>query len=240
MGPTIQTGSVFDRSISALTARFGPLYGSVLLIYLPLVGGLLYLNTRPASEKTTILLVLFGIMSYVLLVPLASAAVIRGVYRHLRGQNVRFDDCWQGLGRLWLRLLLVSILVGLATGVGYMLCLIPGLIAQAGLFVSVPALVVEDTGVGDALDRSWKLTDGHRLRIFFIVLGLGLISLLVQFFVGKLVGSSIISAQAGQILIQVFQSLLTAFEAVVAGVVYFDLRQLREGLDLDDLASVFD
>jgi hypothetical protein len=43
-----------------------------------------------------------------------------------------------------------------------------------------------------------------------------------------------------ELLTQLLQSFLTALQAVVAGVVYFDLRELREGLDLDDLASVFD
>lgn len=240
MGPTIETGSVFARSFSALAARFGPLYGSVVVIYIPLIGALLFVSTLATSETTSVLLVALGVIGFALLAPLASAAVIRGVFLHLRGQDVRFDDCWRGLGSLWLRVLGVSILAGLAVLVGYMLCLVPGLIIQAALFVAMPALVVERIGVGDALDRSWKLTDGHRMRIFFIVVGLVLLSVALGFVVGFVLSALGVPAVARELVSQLLQSVMTAVQAVVAGVVYFDLRELREGLDLDDLASVFD
>jgi hypothetical protein len=240
MAPTIQTGSVFARSFSALTTRLGPLYGSVLVIYLPLIGALLFVGTLPASEETTLVLTGLGVLGFALLAPLASAAVIRGVFLHLRGRDVGFDDCWRGLGKLWLRVLVVSILVGVATIVGYMLCVIPGFIIQAGLFVSIPALVVEHTGIADALDRSWKLTEGHRMRIFFIVVGLVLLSAILGFLLGLVLSLFGVPAMVKELLTQLLQSFLTALQAVVAGVVYFDLRELREGLDLDDLASVFD
>ena len=240
MGPSIQTGNVFNRSFSVLTARFGPLYGSVVTVYVPFIGILFFVSTLQSSDRTTVLLDAFGWIGFVLVAPLASAAVIRGVFLHLRGEEVRFDDCWRGLGRLWLRILGVSILAGLATVIGFMLCVIPGLIVQAGLFVSIPALVIEDVGVADALDRSWKLTDGHRARIFFIALGLWLLSVVVGGIVLLVVAQLGLPSTAGELLSQVLQSFLTTLQAVVAGVVYFDLRELREGLTLDDLAAVFD
>jgi len=240
MEPTIQTGSVFARSFSVLTARFGPFVGSVLVIYLPFVAAILVLNTVPPSEGTAAVLSALSLLIFAVLGPLASAAVIRGVFLHLRGEAVHFDDCWRGLGRLWWKILGASILVGVSIVVGFMLCIVPGLIIEAGLFVSIPVLVVEDTGVADALDRSWKLTDGHRLRILFIALGLIVMAGVVGFLVGYLLSVAGLPKTVTDVAIQLAQALMTALQAVVASVVYFDLRELREGLDLDDLASVFD
>lgn len=240
MGPTIRTGDVFARAFAALAARFGPLVGSVLVIYLPFLVALGVISAMPQSSDVSLWVLVPAALAYLLLQPLAAAAVIRGVFRHLRGQEVRFDDCWRGLGGLWLRVILLSILVGLVTGVGYLLCLIPGFVFQSALFVAIPILVVEHTGVGDAFNRSWSLTEGHRVPIFFIVLGLTVLAVLVSVVSRLLLELGGLPAGAAEIASQVVQAVMTTLQAVVAAVVYFDLREIREGMGLEDLASVFD
>ncbi|MGD2115179.1 MAG: hypothetical protein PVG07_09000 [Acidobacteriota bacterium] len=240
MGPTIQAGRVLARSFSVLSARFGPLFGSVLLLYLPFLVGYALLSTVPEAETVGMVAVALGLLSFALLTPLASAAVIRGVFLHLRGEEVGFGDCWRGLGAIWLRVILLAVGVGVLTTVGFFLCAVPGFILQTALFVAIPALVVERTGVGDAFNRSWSLTEGHRLPIFFLVLALGVLSFALSYSAGFLMGYLGASATVIDVVTQVLQALLTALQAVIAGVVYFDLREIREGLGLDDLAAVFD
>lgn len=240
MGPTIATGSVFARSFSTLSARFGPLFGSVLILYLPLIAATALVYQASLGDSLPFAVLALGVVAFVILIPMSSAAVIRGVFLHQRGEAVGLEDCWRGLGPVLLKVIVLSIAVGILTWLGYVFCIVPGFIVQAGLFVAIPALVVERSGVSDAFNRSWSLTEGHRLPIFFILLGLGVLTFAIAFAVGMLLGYFGLPQMVVEVLTQIVQALVTTLQAVVTAVVYFDLREIREGLGLDDLASVFD
>lgn len=240
MGPQIETGSVFGRGFSTLFAHFGIFYGVSLAIHSPLI--LLSLvagDVAPGSDLAT-LEELGSLLVPAILGPLATAVIIRGVYRHLRGQEVTLEETWRGVGSLWLPILGASILIGLAVILGYIACIVPGLIVQTGLFVALPVLVVERLGVTGSLSRSWSLTDGNRVRIFFVVVGLMLLALLGGGALGGAFGALGLGDTSIDVLTHLLAALITALEAVLAAVVYFDLRRLREGLDLDEVAAVFD
>jgi len=242
MVPQIETGQVFPKSFKALSARFGPFFGSVLAIYLPLTLAFAAFSVVETEDPGTVFFILFllGFVPLLLLSPLATAAVVRGVFLHLRGEDVRFADCWHGLGSIWLSVIVASVAVGLLSFLGLIACIVPGLIIQTGLFVAIPCLVVERDGVGNAFSRSWHLTDGNRLQIFFIVLGLGVLGLVL----GKgseLLGTTLSMGVVGtEVFSLVVQAFLSTLQAVVAGVVYFELRRLRDGIELEELAAVFD
>ncbi|HSL81246.1 MAG TPA: hypothetical protein VLF66_00635, partial [Thermoanaerobaculia bacterium] len=158
MGPQIETGSVFGRAFSTLFAHFGIFYGVSLGIHSPLILLSLMTDEVPPESGLARVAALGDILVPAILGPLATAVVIRGVYRHLRGQEVTLEETWRGVGSLWLPILGASILIGLATGIGYLCFVVPGLIVQTGLFVALPILVVERLGISDSLSRSWSLT----------------------------------------------------------------------------------
>jgi len=242
MVPQIETGQVFPTSFKALSARFGPFFGSVLAIYLPLVLAFAAFSVVETEDPDAVFFILFllGLVPLLLLSPLATAAVVRGVFLHLRGEDVRFADCWYGLGSIWSSVIVASVAVALLSVLGFAACIVPGLIIQTGLFVAIPCLVVERDGVGNAFSRSWNLTDGNRLQIFFIVLGLIILGLVL----GKgseLLGAALSMGVVGtEVLSLVVQAFLSTLQAVVTGVVYFELRRLRDGTELEELAAVFD
>lgn len=120
--------------------------------------------------------------------------------------------------------------------------IIPGFVLAAGLFVAVPAAVCERPGVMGTLTRSFALTEGNRMRIFGLMLlfwgarvgaKFGAISLLdPQGHAGKI--------QALLISVLAIDFLFGTVGAVIQGVTYSRLRQLKDGVSTADLARVFE
>jgi hypothetical protein len=118
----------------------------------------------------------------------------------------------------------------------------------AGLFVSLPALVLErGTNPFTALGRSWSLTRGGRLRIIGLLLVLFLIMLVV--YVAVAVLGAMFTAIVGKegnpavgigILLGFIAVVVILFIALVftlQTVLYYDFRVRKEGFDLEVLAS---
>ncbi len=83
----------------------------------------------------------------------------------VRGAKPPFGTVFQG-ARYFLPMLVGSILLSVGTGLGLLLCLVPGIILALGCFFW--SFVVVDRGVSglDALKDSWTLTQGHKGTLF--------------------------------------------------------------------------
>jgi len=184
----------------------------------------------------------------------AQAAVIFAVLQELRGEQVSVGESLRvSMGRLlpvvgvtlivFVCLMATGALMGLAVGLGGLLLL---LLLPFGLFwlcflwctlwVAVPAVIVERTGVFGALRRSARLTRGCKWRI----MGILLIVLAVQWAGGGLVGVvSMGSVRAGLVIELSAMLLVGALTATSTAVGYHDLRVAKEGVGVDDLLKVF-
>ena len=87
-----------------------------------------------------------------LCLPLATAAVIRGVSVHLRGGGS----------------ILLGAITGLVVGAGA-LCVVPGLVLMTLFYVAMPALVLEGRSPVEALRRGVTLSEGFRWQIFALI-----------------------------------------------------------------------
>ena len=131
-------------------------------------------------------------------------------------------------------MLLISILVGLAVAIGFVLFIIPGLIFLAFLSVSIPALIVEDRRGTDAMSRSWNLVKGH----FWHALGTVVVAYVIVWFVGLILG--LIGGDnwfLGWIFDSIAQIITAPFAALVTVLLYVDLRVRNEGLTADRLRT---
>jgi len=151
------------------------------------------------------------------------------------------DILGHGLTRFF-PLLLVSLLTGVCLLMGFILLIIPGLILMCVLAVTAQACVVEQLGAIDSMNRSVELTKGYRWHIFALYV-IVLVGTWALFFIAGLVSALIspgglpISDPAATFLGNLF---IMAFDAVMAGIIYYDLRAMKEGVTLDQLADVFD
>src|SRR5262249_41883907 len=121
---------------------------------------------------------------------------------------------------------------------GLMLLIIPGLFLYTIWFVGLPACIIERLGPWTSLRRSRKLTWGHRWKLF----GLGLLIIIPS--LGILLIQSALTAVAGPVVgligRLIWKAIWSAFAVVVVVVTYHDLRVAKEGIDIEQIAAVFD
>ncbi len=249
MGP-ITTGSLIERSFAVFRAGFVPFSTLALIFYAPIAVLQLTVFGADDSEVATAIGAgpgLLLMLAYVLLVPIASAAVVYGVFQGLRGRPATLGQCISVAAARWLAILGLAILTVLVVGLGYLLCVIPGVVLTYGLFIAGPILIVESLDPIEAMKRSWELTDGYKLILFFLALAIGILQLAVGIPLNLAFGAGALGTEAvgdGFAIYHILESLVvvvfTAFNATAAGVAYHDLRSFREGLDEDELVAVFD
>lgn len=130
-----------------------------------------------------------------------------------------------------------SIIVFVSVMVGMMLLVIPGIFLAISFAFYLFAVGVEDAGAVEALRRSWGLASGNRLKVFALVLVVG-IGASVVVGVGSLVGG-IVSPFLAEMATIVLGSLVGI---AAYGVMADAFEQLREadgdGEDPEDVGSV--
>ncbi|HEX8768576.1 MAG TPA: hypothetical protein VF714_09410, partial [Jatrophihabitans sp.] len=101
------------------------------------------------------------------------AAVLTGmvvvvVTEDVVGRTASFELVWSKVrSRIW-RLIVLSLLVGLLAALGLVFCLAPGIWLWGIWAVAVPALIIENQGIGRALGRSYHLVLGTFWRVWGI------------------------------------------------------------------------
>jgi hypothetical protein len=170
---------------------------------------------------------------------LMSAALIFGTFQDLRGQRASIgDSISRGFSAL-VPVIIAAIAFSILLTIGIALLVIPGLILLTMLWVYVPAIVIEKTGVGGAFSRSRELTKGRRWTIFGLFIVVGIAFVVASWIVGAVFG--LIFGVGGVFWLgQLVQLLAGMFSAVMAAVGYYYLRSDKEGVAIGDIAKVFD
>jgi len=119
------------------------------------------------------------------LINLGAVAFFLKAYDNLAGTT--YGDLWHP--QSYLPYLAVTVLFGLAVGVGLVLLIVPGFIALVVFFFAPFVVVDRASGPIEAMKASMEITKGHRWQIFFLVLALIGINILgmLALFVGLLV-----------------------------------------------------
>jgi hypothetical protein len=175
---------------------------------------------------------------------IANGAMTYGVVQDLRGRTTSMVQAGAIAARRFLPLIGIAILVALLFWLGLVLLIVPGLIVYCLYYVAAPACVAEQAGVGASLSRSRYLTKGHRLQIFGAAALIFILWLIVNLAITSAVialrGPATTALRTVQIVSFVVQAFFGAFNAVLVGVFYYQLRVAKDGVDIDKIASVFD
>jgi hypothetical protein len=176
---------------------------------------------------------------------LATAACFRGVAQAYLGEQ----PDWRGTIGFAVRRLhsvvWVTFLYYLVIGLGFLLCVVPGIWAGVAFAAAVPVLLTEGIKGRRALGRSRRLVKGRWWPTFAVVLIGYILTAIVGGVIGFVLGLATLGdpdsdlvaflASAGSgILASV---LTTPFTAAFITVLYFDLRVRKEGFDLQVLAE---
>jgi uncharacterized membrane protein len=123
--------------------------------------------------------------------------------------------------------------------VGFGLLIVPGLIVSTMLFVATPVCVVEQLGPFASMERSAQLTNGHRWKIFALLLlavPTAIVSEAVDLTVEMVDGGELV-ASVGQVI---WDAIWGAADAVLVIAAYHDLRVVKEDVDTEQIAVVFE
>ena len=229
-GSSWGVGSAIGTAASTLFGHFVPFVGTALVASVP---SLIFTFAVPNSPVQSIVDLIVG--------QIVTVTLIYGTVQALRGRTVSIGECMsQGLKRLGAAIG-VAILAGLGIGFGMLLLLVPGFFLAAMWAVAVPVATIEGLGVTASLSRSAALTLERRWRVF----GAYLVSVLVMVVAGAVVGgvaAVVIGPNSPMFLIVVWliTAVTQAFTACVVATLYYFLRREKEGVEIDQIAAVFD
>lgn len=247
----LDVGGVIGQSFKVTLANIGPFTLVALIVHVPVLLMLLAAAALPMAPETARLLAGGSDLVKQFIGFILSGALTFGVIQSLRGRQQDVGEIVSVGLRSAMRVFLVSLLAGLATLVGLVLCIVPGIIVSCMLWVAVPVAVMEDAGIQESMDRSQTLTVGTRLSIFAVNLLMGLIvgAAGLVIFGGSIMLATLAAGgqeaspallAAGQLLGSVLVLPFECLQAASIAVGYHDLRVHREGAGVEDLVSVFE
>lgn len=223
-------GNAISTSAAILFGHAAAFFGTALVASVPSV---LFSFLVPNSNFQSIIDLIVG--------QIVTVTLVYGAMQALRGRPVSVGECLtQGMRRLG-SAIGVALLSGICIGFAALLLVVPGLILLAMWAVAVPIAVIEVAGVTASLSRSQELTRDRRWR----VLGAYIVAWLIS-----IVGGAILGGIAGVvggmnsilfvIALWAFVAFAQAFSACVVTTLYYFLRREKEGVDIEQIASVFD
>lgn len=198
------------------------------------VGGQSIKEVQPRSFGLFILAALVAAAISVIITALLQAALLRAGAQASIGDPVDVDASYRWGLRRFGSVLLVSILVGIAVAIGFILLIIPGIIALVFLSVAVPAVVVEDRRGTAAMRRSYELARNHFWHALGVIVVAALIAGVVSAILSALGGHN---AVLGAIFGIIAQVIVAPFSALVSVLLYLDLRARHESLTIAGLRT---
>jgi hypothetical protein len=183
-------------------------------------------------------------------------AVIHATVSDLSGHRPTFGECLGTGFRFFLPLVVIGLIFGVCFVFGLVIFIVPGILLALAWCVAAPAEVMERTGIFGSFSRSADLTRNNRAVIFVLALALVFAQWALQSVLSGVLGVGIGASAAATpgLANGVFQSffvvntviglvMATLFASIgQAGIasVYFELRQVKEGVGVAQLAAVFD
>ena len=248
--------SAIDGAFRVYRTHFRVLFTISLLINAPVAAANVALTLlqhrleRATSEGGGELLVL-GLMLVVALLGVVVLGLVASMFgtaastevasRAATARPVELNDALAAALRSFWPLLGASLLTTLAIAFGMLFFLVPGVVLALGFAFVGPVIVLEGAGVGQAIERSWRLSRGRRLKILAVAALLlvvmltttGLLSL-VQL-LPELRGN--LALQLGQTLAtQAISVLFTPVWYVAMVLLYYDGRVEQEAFDVQVLS----
>jgi hypothetical protein len=236
-----RVGRVLGHTFTVLSHRFLAFFTVAFVAFVPVIvlqKATAKTEVDPAQALAMVGVSLGLLVLMLVLNMLSSAVILHGAFQDMRNRPAGLAESLKVGLRRFLPLMGLAFLVALLMVIGLICLIIPGLFLYTIWFVSVAACVVERTGARASMRRSRELTKGHRWKVFGIVLLLILLSLVNPLL--QLVLTSAAGETLALIGTAIWTAIGSAFSSVIIAVTYYELRAAKEGIDIEQIASVFD
>ena len=234
----LTAGEILDGAFTLYRRHFSTFVVTALLPLLPVVvfwGVAVVVFRGRGREVVDILGGLAGFYMVVATVFLRGALIYQ-VWQGITGGEVSRATGYTRARACFWSLVAVGILSSMASGLGMLLCIVPGILLFFLFFLAPQAVVVEGADATGALERSWALVRSAWQRVVGVLLVAGLIYL-VPFSLP--IAADALATEVGWLafLSQASQVLLTALVyplmVAISTLLYADLRVRSEALDLE-------
>ncbi|HEY2066915.1 MAG TPA: hypothetical protein VGG84_13245 [Gemmatimonadaceae bacterium] len=131
------------------------------------------------------------------------------------------------------RVILITWTRAVVTTIGLIFLIVPGLFFYAYYLLGTPVAVLEDLKARPAIKRGAALAKGEYGRLIKIAILTGLIYLLLFFGAGVVTGLLTQSEAMISLSSTVIQILVLPAVVAVTVLLYYDIRERREGLDIE-------
>jgi hypothetical protein len=250
-------GDILDRGLKLLLARLPALYIINLIVLLPVIAYQLVVPLLLEAESPTAAVGVLGgtflmLILTLILQPIGTAAILHIISQEFIDRHVGIGSAFGFALSRFGSLLVASIITGIIIGFGFLFCLVPGFIFWTWYAFFAQVIVVEGLSASASLDRSKRLGEGYRWRIFGIIFLIGLLSNIIPSFLNiglelvlpatervPIAGGGFRTVQhfGNQAIHTLVTSLVTivfaTYQAVCLTLLYFDLRIRKEGYDLE-------
>lgn len=145
-----------------------------------------------AAQPDIVMQLLLGLgfqISFSVAAGLVMSSIVQMGLKGIRGEEISVSDAFSGFTNQPLQVLLAGLLVGIATGIGTMLCYLPGFIVAGLLSLTIPYIVDRKMSAIEGLKASWSTMSPFWVMgalLFFVgslVAGLGACACFVGMFV---------------------------------------------------------
>lgn len=214
-----------------------------------LVGSLITTEFQSPSHFLYLQTVIWGSFTLGALFQLAVFSVIFAVFAQIAhhaqlARKVPFVTYLRPAAKAFLPIFCLGVVILFLVSAASVFLLLPGLWVMAVFSVTAPAIVIEGAGFA-AMGRSMRLTKGYRWPILgcLTILGLSIFLLLLVPVALQnlfLTQNSGFTALVGMVLVLSLYGVGFSLFAIAAGLIYTRLREIKEGVGVDNLAEVFD
>jgi hypothetical protein len=223
MNEKLDVGNVLQRVFDTYRDQFSLLLPAALVVFIPvaILNGLIL---GPGTVEVGLVAAVVGIVAtywFQGMVVEAARDILDGRRDYTVGSLL--TSVTPVLGPL----IGAGLLAGIATGIGFILLIVPGLFLLTIWAVIAPVIVIERPGVLPAFGRSRALVSGHGWQVFGVIVVLFLIQLVVAA-IARVIVVGITDTFAGAALADLITRLLVApLSALAAAILYFELRRLH-------------
>lgn len=168
--------AVLGATIAALRANFASLFAfTVVLVGIPQFFKNLLFAGRTVTQLAAYggVIFLFGLLALAL-GALQQAALVHRVAAWEQHRSMGWREMLWNARPLIFPVAVLMLVYAVCVAAGCVLLVVPGLFIAVVWSVAVPAATLEGLGVGASLQRSWKLTVGHRWAVLGVLVVVGL------------------------------------------------------------------
>jgi Membrane domain of glycerophosphoryl diester phosphodiesterase len=256
----LSTGELLDRTFSLYRSHFALFLGIFALPHLCVLAFqclVFAFRTPGTSIRNVLTTVVFSAIAALLGLVVAAAsqaATVVAVSQVHLDRPAGVLDSFSKVKNQIAGVIGLSLSVGLLVGLACIALIVPGILLMLRWSLAVPAKVLENKGVGDAMSRSTQLTHGNRGRIFviwflFTVLSVGVSMLLqwpIQIAAGDARGATalqqaaVVWQVASLVATFISQCLVGPLVTIAFSLVYYDERVRKEAFDLQLMMTTID